>query len=980
LSDERVPTDNSVSTAKLQDGAVNQDKIINGAVSTAKLADDAVTFAKMQDVSANRLLGSVTGGEILEITCKPIGRDLLDSATEADARSAIGAQVAGTYATTSDITTAINNVIDSAPGALDTLNELAAALGDDASFSTTVTNSIATKMPLAGGTFTGDVAFSRDGTNKRKIDFGAQGAGFSANATDFDYIRLYTSGSTYAGMGITTSNMNVGTKGAINLKLYANDNLMVQYASSNLTRHYCDQFFNTELYVAQGNTPTAPKISVEGDSNTGIYFPANDQMAVSCAGSKQVLITSQALEVTAGAVYAPVYRSNTDGTKDSTAYGRTSDGNTGIYFPAANQVGISSGGNNRVNFNANASTFHRNAGQPTIKADTGNSGYMVIDSAGGHLSLNHYVGDDVFLCYALGGSGDVIIGASTTNGYNPDNRKLLVEGDTETKGITYSDRYIADTNGSATDPAFEIDGTVDGTGWYTPSSMVNGGNNAGYGFAIAAAHNHVAEFGYKSHIGNGRPTIYNGARAALLELNGNSRRSSLFGYNIYNTSSSMANEAIGGEFYCVAQGGTSSNDVAGFKSYMNSQGADGTTSAAGYFHNYHQSATGTWSNVYGVRVNVDIPTSSTGNVTTVAALYIDSMATGASATYGTSPDGIDNRYAIFQDGDADYNRFDGRSYFRNRMYLTNNSRFEISTGSDIRLSDGSASSPTICFIGNTNTGISYDSGLAFSFDGTAKITIAAQVTTFTNQTRIPDGTQNAPSLCFTSDTDTGLSYTSNNLNLVHGGANKISIGSGGVTIGNVTTTLNGAVAITQGLPLSEIAQGGATSGQTLQWSGSAWSPATPSGGGGGASSLNGLNDVTITGTPSDNSLLRYDSGNSVFENYNPDSFTSSSGGGVVINLADGNKIHSWTCASSGIQSVILLNIPSTSGISCSFTLVIKYPGSGTTTAIVQWPSSFKWPGGTAPTLTNTGGKTDTFTFLSLDNGSTWLGHVGGQNF
>jgi hypothetical protein len=42
----------------------------------------------------------------------------------------------------------IDAVIDSAPGALDTLNELAAALGDDASFSTTVTNSIATKEPI----------------------------------------------------------------------------------------------------------------------------------------------------------------------------------------------------------------------------------------------------------------------------------------------------------------------------------------------------------------------------------------------------------------------------------------------------------------------------------------------------------------------------------------------------------------------------------------------------------------------------------------------------------------------------------------------------------------------------------------------------------------------------------------------------------------------------------------------------------------
>jgi hypothetical protein len=41
--------------------------------------------------------------------------------------------------------TAIANLVDSAPATLDTLNELAAALGDDPNFATTVTNSIATK-------------------------------------------------------------------------------------------------------------------------------------------------------------------------------------------------------------------------------------------------------------------------------------------------------------------------------------------------------------------------------------------------------------------------------------------------------------------------------------------------------------------------------------------------------------------------------------------------------------------------------------------------------------------------------------------------------------------------------------------------------------------------------------------------------------------------------------------------------------------
>jgi len=63
-------------------------------------------------------------------------------------------------ATTAYTDTAIANLVASAPSTLDTLNELAAALGDDPNFATTVTNSIATKMPLAGGTFTGVVEYT----------------------------------------------------------------------------------------------------------------------------------------------------------------------------------------------------------------------------------------------------------------------------------------------------------------------------------------------------------------------------------------------------------------------------------------------------------------------------------------------------------------------------------------------------------------------------------------------------------------------------------------------------------------------------------------------------------------------------------------------------------------------------------------------------------------------------------------------------
>jgi hypothetical protein len=51
----------------------------------------------------------------------------------------------------SEISSAVSALVDSAPETLDTLNELAAALGDDPNFATTVTNSIATKQDKVEG-------------------------------------------------------------------------------------------------------------------------------------------------------------------------------------------------------------------------------------------------------------------------------------------------------------------------------------------------------------------------------------------------------------------------------------------------------------------------------------------------------------------------------------------------------------------------------------------------------------------------------------------------------------------------------------------------------------------------------------------------------------------------------------------------------------------------------------------------------------
>jgi hypothetical protein len=56
--------------------------------------------------------------------------------------------------------TAVSNLIDAAPDLLNTLNEIAAALGDDPDFATTITTSISEKVAKAGDTMTGALTLS----------------------------------------------------------------------------------------------------------------------------------------------------------------------------------------------------------------------------------------------------------------------------------------------------------------------------------------------------------------------------------------------------------------------------------------------------------------------------------------------------------------------------------------------------------------------------------------------------------------------------------------------------------------------------------------------------------------------------------------------------------------------------------------------------------------------------------------------------
>ena len=124
------------------------------------------------------------------------------------------------YATQSYVTSAISSLIDAAPAALDTLNELAAALGDDANFSTTITNSIAAKLPLAGGTLTGALS----GTSATFS--GAMNADSYGMAGAIQAI-TWTTNTLRLGQGTYWNNVELWDGSAIRLKVASGGNIGV---------------------------------------------------------------------------------------------------------------------------------------------------------------------------------------------------------------------------------------------------------------------------------------------------------------------------------------------------------------------------------------------------------------------------------------------------------------------------------------------------------------------------------------------------------------------------------------------------------------------------------------------------------------------------------------------------------------------------------------------------------------------------------
>lgn len=126
------------------------------------------------------------------------------------------------YATESYVQTQITNLVDSAPSTLQTLDDLAAALGDDANFSTTIATSIGTKLPLAGGDLTGVLKITDGSAGAPAIAFTNSGSDHtgiyrSDYASGKDNLNFAVDGSTkaYVNEAGIFSNNNVYFTGSL---------------------------------------------------------------------------------------------------------------------------------------------------------------------------------------------------------------------------------------------------------------------------------------------------------------------------------------------------------------------------------------------------------------------------------------------------------------------------------------------------------------------------------------------------------------------------------------------------------------------------------------------------------------------------------------------------------------------------------------------------------------------------------------------
>ena len=141
---------------------------VHGIANTAALATQSYADTAEADAitAAGTAADSKIANAVAALTKSSVGLANVDNT--ADSAKPVSTAQANAIATAkaeaiADATSQIDALLTGAPAALNTLDELAAALGDDANFASTVTTNLAAKAPLASPTFTGTVTVAAAG-------------------------------------------------------------------------------------------------------------------------------------------------------------------------------------------------------------------------------------------------------------------------------------------------------------------------------------------------------------------------------------------------------------------------------------------------------------------------------------------------------------------------------------------------------------------------------------------------------------------------------------------------------------------------------------------------------------------------------------------------------------------------------------------------------------------------------------------------
>jgi hypothetical protein len=248
-----------ITSRVLADDAIVRATLGDDAIGVAEIADDAVTTAAIADDVG--LGGNPT------------------TTTQSTANSTT--RIATTAFVQAAIDTDISALIDSAPGTLNTLNEIAAALNDDPSFTTTVNNAIALKAPIANAVFTG-------------------------NST-FDSPTLYVDGANNrVGVGTTSPSSLLHLSASSYPKIILNDETGVDRAFSLGT--------SNETFVIRNETASSDAISVDQNNKVGIgaASPSTKLEIASTSGSSSLRLTSTNTSMSQGATIGALEFYNSD--------------------------------------------------------------------------------------------------------------------------------------------------------------------------------------------------------------------------------------------------------------------------------------------------------------------------------------------------------------------------------------------------------------------------------------------------------------------------------------------------------------------------------------------------------------------------------------------------------------------------------------------------------------------------------------------